>query len=118
MTRQDRATASPFVPLSSEQLTVKAGQVHEEAHAREKRTGSLGTGIRLHGIVVGLWSAGVASRGRQDYSRIENVGASSIVLTADEHKEVNASLSEIHVRGQRLPDAVLAFSGVEAPPKT
>lgn len=49
---------------------------------------------------------------------IENVGASSIVLTADEHKELNASLSEIHVQGQRLPDAVLAFSGVEAPPKT
>jgi len=49
---------------------------------------------------------------------IENVGASSIVLAADEHKELNASLSEIHVQGQRLPDAVLAFSGVEAPPKT
>jgi aryl-alcohol dehydrogenase-like predicted oxidoreductase len=49
---------------------------------------------------------------------IENVGASSIVLTADEHKELNASLSEIHVQGQRLPDAVLAFSGIEAPPKT
>jgi aryl-alcohol dehydrogenase-like predicted oxidoreductase len=49
---------------------------------------------------------------------IENAGASSIVLTADEHKELNASLSEIHVQGQRLPDGVLALSGVEAAPKT
>jgi aryl-alcohol dehydrogenase-like predicted oxidoreductase len=49
---------------------------------------------------------------------IENVGASSIVLTADEHKVLNASLSEIHVQGQRLPDGVLALSGVEAAPKT
>jgi aryl-alcohol dehydrogenase-like predicted oxidoreductase len=49
---------------------------------------------------------------------IENVGASSIVLTPDEHKELNASLSEIHVQGQRLPDGVLALSGVEAAPKT
>lgn len=49
---------------------------------------------------------------------IENVGASSIVLTVDELKDLNTSLSEIHVQGQRLPDAVLAFSGVEAPPKT
>jgi aryl-alcohol dehydrogenase-like predicted oxidoreductase len=48
---------------------------------------------------------------------IQNVGASSLVFTSDELKELNASLSDIHIQGQRLPDAVLAFSGVEAPPK-
>jgi aryl-alcohol dehydrogenase-like predicted oxidoreductase len=49
---------------------------------------------------------------------IQNVGASSLVFTADELKELNSSLSDIHIQGQRLPDAVLAFSGVEAPQKT
>jgi len=48
---------------------------------------------------------------------IQNVGASSLVFTPDELKEFNASVSDIHIQGQRLPDAVLAFSGVEAPPK-
>jgi len=48
---------------------------------------------------------------------VQNAGASSIVFTADELKELNSSLSDIHIEGQRLPDAVLAFSGVEAPQK-
>jgi aryl-alcohol dehydrogenase-like predicted oxidoreductase len=48
---------------------------------------------------------------------IQNAGASSIVFTADELKELNSSLSDIHIQGQRLPDVVLAFSGVEAPQK-
>jgi aryl-alcohol dehydrogenase-like predicted oxidoreductase len=48
---------------------------------------------------------------------IQNVGASSLVFTPDELKELNAPLADIHIQGQRLPDAVLAFSGVEAPPK-
>jgi aryl-alcohol dehydrogenase-like predicted oxidoreductase len=49
---------------------------------------------------------------------IQNVGASSLAFTADELKELNSSLSDIHIQGQRLPDVVLAFSGVEAPQKT
>ncbi len=49
---------------------------------------------------------------------IENTGASSVVFTPDEVKELNASLSDIHVQGQRLPDGVLALSGVEAPAKS
>jgi len=49
---------------------------------------------------------------------IENAGASSVALTPDEVKELNASLSDIHVQGQRLPDGVLALSGVEAPAKS
>jgi aryl-alcohol dehydrogenase-like predicted oxidoreductase len=48
---------------------------------------------------------------------IQNVGASSLAFTADELKELNSSLSDIHILGQRLPDVVLAFSGVEAPQK-
>jgi aryl-alcohol dehydrogenase-like predicted oxidoreductase len=48
---------------------------------------------------------------------IQNAGASSLMFTADELKELNSSLSDIHIQGQRLPDAVLAFSGVEAPQK-
>ena len=49
---------------------------------------------------------------------IQNAGASSVVLTPDEVKEMNSSLSDIHVQGQRLPDGVLALSGVEAPAKS
>lgn len=31
--------------------------------------------------------------------------------------ELNSAVRTIEVRGQRLPDGVLVFSGVEAPPK-
>jgi aryl-alcohol dehydrogenase-like predicted oxidoreductase len=48
---------------------------------------------------------------------IENSGAASVHFSAAEISELNASVRAIEVRGQRLPDAVLAFSGVEAPPK-
>ena len=47
-----------------------------------------------------------------------NAGASSIVFTPEEFKELNAAVADIHVQGQRLPDGVLALSGVEAPPKS
>ena len=48
---------------------------------------------------------------------IQNAGASSIEFTPEELMELNASLLEIKVQGQRLPDFVLSLSGVEAPPK-
>jgi len=48
---------------------------------------------------------------------IENAGAGSVAFTPEEIKELNASVSAIQVQGQRLPDGVLALSGVEAPPK-
>ena len=48
---------------------------------------------------------------------IQNVGATSVAFTPDEIKELNASASSIQIRGKRLPDGVLALSGVEAPPK-
>jgi aryl-alcohol dehydrogenase-like predicted oxidoreductase len=48
---------------------------------------------------------------------VQNVGASSVAFSPDEIKELNASLSSIQIRGKRLPDMILALSGVEAPPK-
>jgi len=48
---------------------------------------------------------------------IENIGAADVSFTAAEATELNAAVRAIEVRGQRLPDAVLAFSGVEAPLK-
>lgn len=46
----------------------------------------------------------------------QNIGASAIRFAADELAELNAAVGAIEVRGQRLPDAVLAHSGREAPP--
>ena len=48
---------------------------------------------------------------------LENIGAASIDITPSEVTELNASVSSIQIRGARLPDRVLAFSGVEAPPR-
>jgi aryl-alcohol dehydrogenase-like predicted oxidoreductase len=49
---------------------------------------------------------------------LENIGADSIRFTPSELAELNASVSAIQIRGARLPDRVLVFSGVEAPPRT
>jgi len=49
---------------------------------------------------------------------LENIGATAVQFTASEVAELNRSVSAIQIRGARLPDAVLVFSGVEAPPKT
>ncbi len=46
---------------------------------------------------------------------LENIGAALVTFTTAEIGELNAAVAAIEVRGQRLPDAVLAFSGVEAP---
>jgi aryl-alcohol dehydrogenase-like predicted oxidoreductase len=48
---------------------------------------------------------------------LENVGASALRFSADEVAELDQAVSAIKVRGKRLPDAVQAFSGVEAPPR-
>lgn len=48
---------------------------------------------------------------------LENIGGVSIALTPSEVAELNAAVSSIEIRGARLPDSVLVFSGVEAPPK-
>ncbi|HEU4888552.1 MAG TPA: aldo/keto reductase [Thermoanaerobaculia bacterium] len=47
----------------------------------------------------------------------ENTGAANVRFTAGEIADLNAAVRAIEVKGQRLPDAILAFSGVEAPPK-
>jgi aryl-alcohol dehydrogenase-like predicted oxidoreductase len=48
---------------------------------------------------------------------LENVGAAGVRFSAAEIAELNRSVSAIKIRGARLPDAVLAYSGVEAPPR-
>jgi len=48
----------------------------------------------------------------------DNVGAASVAFTAPELAELNAAVADIKVAGQRLPDAVLQYSGVEAPAKS
>jgi aryl-alcohol dehydrogenase-like predicted oxidoreductase len=48
---------------------------------------------------------------------IENSGAADVQLSSSELADLNAAVRAIEIRGQRLPDQVLAFSGVEAPPK-
>ena len=48
---------------------------------------------------------------------LESIGASNITFSPDELRELNAAVAGIDVKGERLPPAVLAFSGVEAPVK-
>src|SRR5215218_2555515 len=49
---------------------------------------------------------------------LENIGAASIRFTPSELAELNASVSAVQIRGARLPDQVLVFSGVEAPARS
>ena len=46
---------------------------------------------------------------------VENAGAMAIRFTPAEAQQLNAEVAAITVRGERLPPAVQAFSGVEAP---
>ena len=46
---------------------------------------------------------------------IENIGADAVRFTPSELVELNAAVSAVAIRGARLPEQVLAFSGVEAP---
>jgi aryl-alcohol dehydrogenase-like predicted oxidoreductase len=48
---------------------------------------------------------------------VENSGAAGVQFTPAELADLNSAVRAIEIRGQRLPDAVLVFSGVEAPPK-
>jgi aryl-alcohol dehydrogenase-like predicted oxidoreductase len=48
---------------------------------------------------------------------LQNIGADAVRFTPSELAELNASVSAIQIRGARLPDQVLVFSGVEAAPK-
>ncbi|UHD46412.1 aldo/keto reductase [Aureimonas altamirensis] len=44
----------------------------------------------------------------------ENTGSVEVEFTSAEIEELNTAVAAVEVRGARLPDAVLAFSGVEA----
>jgi aryl-alcohol dehydrogenase-like predicted oxidoreductase len=48
---------------------------------------------------------------------LENIGAADVLFTSAELAELNGAVSEVQIRGARLPEAVLVYSGVEAPPK-
>jgi len=48
---------------------------------------------------------------------LQNIGSAGIRFSQSELAELNAAVRAIEIKGQRLPEAVLAFSGVEAPPK-
>lgn len=45
----------------------------------------------------------------------ESLGAVALRFTAQELQELNREIAGFHVKGARLPDAVQAYSGVEAP---
>jgi len=47
----------------------------------------------------------------------ENIGAAEVRLSSTELAELNGAVSAIAIRGARLPEQVLVFSDVEAPPK-
>ena len=47
---------------------------------------------------------------------LENAGAEEVMLTNDELVDLNAALGRITIFGDRLPPAVMAQTGVEAPP--
>lgn len=48
----------------------------------------------------------------------ENIGAASVRFSSDEIAELNKAVVAIQIKGARLPDQVLVYSGVEAPPRT
>lgn len=48
---------------------------------------------------------------------LQNIGAIDVRFSAAELAELNASVAAIKIQGQRLPDAVQAFSDIDAPPK-
>ena len=48
---------------------------------------------------------------------LDNVDATGVRFSAVELAELNGAVRAFKVQGLRLPDAVLAFSGVEAPPQ-
>lgn len=49
---------------------------------------------------------------------LENIGSAAIAFNGAEIAQLNAAVAAIDVQGARLPEAVLAMSGTEAPPKS
>lgn len=48
---------------------------------------------------------------------LDNNGADGVRFTADELRSFNTELAKVEIKGARLPQGVLLFSGVEAAPK-
>lgn len=48
---------------------------------------------------------------------LENVGSTGVRFTPAELAELDGAVAAVQIRGARLPEQVLAFSGVEAPPR-
>lgn len=48
---------------------------------------------------------------------LDNIGAAEVTFSGDELQVLNTALAGITIQGERLPAAVLAYSGVEAPLK-
>lgn len=48
---------------------------------------------------------------------LQNIGAADVHFTPSELTELNEAISDIEIRGKRLPDVVQQYSGVEAPLK-
>jgi aryl-alcohol dehydrogenase-like predicted oxidoreductase len=48
---------------------------------------------------------------------LENVSAASVRFSSDEIAELNKTVAAIQIEGARLPEQVLVYSGVEAPPR-
>jgi len=49
---------------------------------------------------------------------VENTAAVAVRFTPAEITELNTAVRAIEIRGARLPEQVLAFSGLEAPPRS
>jgi aryl-alcohol dehydrogenase-like predicted oxidoreductase len=48
---------------------------------------------------------------------LENNGGDNVRFTVDELRQFNQEVAAIEIKGLRLPQGVLNFSNVEAPPK-
>lgn len=48
----------------------------------------------------------------------ENLGSAAVTFTAEELQQITADIAAVRVEGARLPDDILAATGVEAPAKT
>jgi aryl-alcohol dehydrogenase-like predicted oxidoreductase len=48
---------------------------------------------------------------------LENIGAASVSFSSEEIAELNKTVAAIQINGARLPEQVLVYSGVEAPPR-
>ena len=48
---------------------------------------------------------------------LDNIGAAEVAFGDEDLQDLEAALATMAIQGERLPPAVLAFSGVEAPLK-